>query len=130
MTSRLYQFANGIVFCISYQCVINNYFNFTKMAVTFSEIINNEKPVLVDFYADWCGPCKMMKPILENVKKQVGDQAIIIKVNVDKNQATASAYNVSSIPTLMIFKKGEMVWRQAGVAQTQQLVAQLGNFMD
>ena len=77
------------------------------MAQTFSEIIQSSKPVLVDFYADWCGPCRMMKPILENVKQKVGDDATIIKVDVDKHSVTAESYNVTSIPTLIIFQKGQ-----------------------
>ena len=98
------------------------------MAQTFSEIIQSSKPVLVDFYADWCGPCRMMKPILENVKQKVGDDATIIKVDVDKNSATAATYDVTSIPTLMIFQKGKVKWRQTGVVQANQLIQQLNNY--
>ena len=82
---------------------------------------------MVDFYADWCGPCRMMRPILENVKQKVGDDATIIKVDVDKNSAAAVTYNVTSIPTLMIFQNGEVKWRQAGVVQANQLIQQLNN---
>lgn len=78
----------------------------------FETLISDNKPVLVDFYADWCRPCQMMAPILEDVKSQIGDQATIIKINVDENQALAAQYGIQSIPSLLIFKQGEVVWRE------------------
>jgi len=89
----------------------------------FQELIKSETPVLVDFYADWCGPCKAMGPVLEKVSKTMGDRVKIIKINVDKNQTAAAAYRVQSIPTMILFKKGEVKWRQAGGMGQGQLEA-------
>lgn len=88
---------------------------------TFTEMINAEKPVLVDFFAEWCGPCQMMKPILTDLKGRIGEKASIIKVDIDKNRAAASAYQVMSVPTLILFKKGKQIWRQSGVVQATEL---------
>ena len=91
------------------------------MAETFNEIIASDTPVLVDFYATWCGPCKMMSPVVEQLSKEMGDQVRILKVDVDKNQSAAMAYQVQGVPTFMIFKKGKVMWRQAGAMSAQML---------
>jgi len=95
---------------------------------TFGEIIRGDKPVLVDFYADWCGPCKMMKPILEELRTKMGDKIRILKVDVDKSPLVSSVYNVTSIPTLILFQKGNILWRQPGVIPSgslQKIITQL-----
>lgn len=94
----------------------------------FNNIINSEKPVLVDFFAEWCGPCKTMAPILKDVKTQMQDNATIIKIDVDKNPEVASIYQIRSVPTLIMFKKGKPVWKQSGVVPTQELVKLFNQF--
>jgi len=94
----------------------------------FSDIINQEKPVLVDFFAEWCGPCKIMSPILKEVKDILQDKVSIVKIDVDKNQAIAAKYQIMGVPTLLIYKKGKQVWRQSGVIQKNDLVRIIKSF--
>ncbi|NAS11928.1 thioredoxin [Poritiphilus flavus] len=92
------------------------------MKASFNSIIRSENPVLVDFYADWCGPCKVLAPILSDVKKELGEKVRIVKIDVDKNQRLASKFQVRGVPTLVLFKEGEQVWRQSGVLQKNELI--------
>ncbi len=92
---------------------------------SFQELIQSETPVLVDFFATWCGPCKMMSPILQDVASKIGESARIVKVDVDKNPQAAAAFEVRGVPTLIIFKKGQQIWRQSGVVPADQIMQQL-----
>lgn len=94
----------------------------------FEDLIKTEKPILIDFFATWCGPCKMMHPVLEEVAANVGEKARIIKIDIDKNQELSSIYNVRSVPTLMIFQNGELKWRASGVQSSKVLEDELAKY--
>ncbi|MEO1010638.1 MAG: thioredoxin [Bacteroidota bacterium] len=96
------------------------------MKGNFKAIINSEETVLIDFYADWCGPCKMQAPILKEVAEEVGEKAKIIKIDVDKNQTLANRLQVRGVPTLILFKKGEVIWRNSGLTHKGELIDLLG----
>ncbi len=92
------------------------------MNSSFDQIINSEKPILVDFFATWCGPCKVLGPILKEVKDQLGDGVSIIKIDVDKNQPLAAKYQVRGVPTMILFQNGKQLWRQSGVLQKSDIL--------
>ncbi len=94
----------------------------TNKKETFTDIINGDTPVLVDFFAEWCGPCKTMSPILKDFASQMGDRVRVIKIDVDKSPSTAQTYRIQGVPTLILFKNGKILWRQSGVVQKNQLV--------
>lgn len=93
----------------------------------FTDIINSSKPVLVDFFATWCGPCQMLAPILKEVKDELGDSVSIIKIDVDKNQSLASQFQVRGVPTMLLFQNGKQVWRQSGVLSKQDIIKVIQN---
>ena len=94
----------------------------------FNDIINSDQLTLVDFFATWCGPCKMMHPVLEQLKDELGESIRIIKIDVDKNNSIAMNYRVQSVPTLMLFRKGEMLWRQSGALRLNDLKALVSQY--
>jgi len=95
---------------------------------SFGELINGSKPVLVDFSAEWCGPCKMMPPILKELKNMTGDEVVILKMDVDRNPKLAATYQIQSVPTLMVFRNGEVKWRQSGVMNARELKGVIDRF--
>ncbi|TDD74160.1 thioredoxin [Flavobacterium caseinilyticum] len=88
----------------------------------FDTIIKSEKPVLIDFFATWCGPCKMLGPVLKEVKDSLGDRVSIIKIDVDKNQQISSQYQVRGVPTMILFQNGKQLWRQSGVLSKEEII--------
>src|SRR5688572_32150722 len=97
-------------------------------SASFSDLTNSPQPTLVDFHAEWCGPCHMMKPILEQLKQEMGDGVRIIKIDIDKNPAIANQFNVRSVPTLALFKSGQVKWIQTGVRQVAELKAMVKHY--
>ncbi len=94
----------------------------------FDEILKSDKPVLIDFFAEWCGPCKMLAPILKEVKEEVGDAATIVKIDVDKSPQAAQKFEIKGVPTLILYKGGKQVWRQSGVLNKQSLLSLLKQY--
>jgi thioredoxin 1 len=99
------------------------------MKSSFNDIINSNQPVLVDFHADWCGPCKMLAPILKEVKHDLKDSIKIVKIDVDKNQVIASKYQVRGVPTMILFKNGNQLWRQSGVVQKNDIITTINQYL-
>lgn len=95
----------------------------------FQDIIAGDTPVLVDFFAEWCGPCKMIKPVLEELKKKIGNKIIILKIDIDKNISLSSEYRIQSVPTLVLWKQGEIIWRQSGALSLNELEQVLSSYI-
>lgn len=93
------------------------------------DILSGNKPVLIDFFAEWCGPCKAMKPVLDNLKRELGDNVRIIKIDIDKNNALAASYDIQSVPTLILFKENKIVWRASGARQMSEIKNMIGNYI-
>ena len=102
---------------------------YTKLRMaSFKELIQSEKPVLIDFYADWCQPCKVLSPIVKQVKERMGDRVSVLKIDVDRNPKLAQNLSIQGVPTLMIYRKGEQKWRQSGVLSAEAIIQQLEYF--
>ncbi len=99
------------------------------MKQSFAELINSETPLLVDFYADWCGPCKTMSPIVAEIANEMGEKLKVIKINTDKNNAVSIQYGIQGIPTFILFKKGKILWRQSGAMPRQQMAREIEKFV-
>ena len=92
---------------------------------SFHELINKNKPVLIDFYAEWCGPCKLMSPVLREVKDELGEAVSVIKIDVDRNREISQKFSIKGVPTFMIFKNGRQIWRQSGIVSKEELISKL-----
>ena len=98
-------------------------------AETFDSTVSEDKATLIDFFAEWCGPCKMMKPVLEELKKKMGNKIIILKIDIDKNISLSSEYRIQSVPTLVLWKQGEIIWRQSGALSLNELEQILSSYI-
>lgn len=99
------------------------------MKGSFNKLIQSETPVLIDFYADWCAPCKMLTPILKDIKSELGDSLKVVKIDVDNNQAIAGRFQIRGVPTMMLFKEGKVLWRQSGVLPKDAILNAIQGFL-